>query len=305
MKKEYKQIFENIKPDQELLDKIFDEEEKKNKTPFLKPLIAGLCLFIFVLGGAVFANSNSVKQPNTDTTSLNNTLSSNQLGIIVASADNSQSPKIVTGEIQTPVKCKVKIYDTRKMTSEQKETLHEKISKEHMDLCYGDNEANTIRCGSDTLDNAIIDRVFMDYFTINIDNPQQVKSIKATNQSEYAYIEINGEDLIYNDDGTFKENADTESEEYFNSRWIKGHKVELSGERYQKLINLKEKCGTDFQVIWKFDEPFYDEVNKNPDFDLTGIKDTISITVEFNDGSYQTGNVNLTFDENGYMLVSK
>lgn len=124
---------------------------------------------------------------------------------------------------------------------------------------------------------------------LSLDDYTDVKSFCVKNNSEYGQLYLN-----YKVDGKTKSNF--------------GNNLSISGDDLRNSQDSKIfECGTihkvnkGYELHWDYTQELYNEIGNNPDFDLTQVKDTITFTVEFNDGTTQSASLNLYFDSNGYM----
>lgn len=75
--------------------------------------------------------------------------------------------------------------------------------------------------------------------------------------------------------------------------------------RYGEMGLGRHKVCKGYWLTWEISDELVSAISENPDFDLSQIKDTITFTVEFNDGTVKTASLNLYFDSDGYMHFEK
>lgn len=304
MKKEYKEIFNEIRPDDELLEGVFESAEKRINRHIPKKIIAcTMCLAVIVAGCFAYNNFNS---PSQNDTTDNKTMNSNTFSnTIVAYASDDTPPTLLKADVETKLQYQIVITDIRNMSDDEVENI---ISKHLEKIRSGDTNnihfqlSLTHSCLS--LDNAIVNEYTGDFFDIHIENPDEVESITVSNQSDYGLAEIVSKDWLYDENNTMKdrdEMSSEEREEFSEKIFIRGHKVTLDGERYarDKAIEKEgEKC---FEIHWEMAQPFYDAINENPDMDLSAIRDVMTFTVEYKDATSESADIQITFDSEGYM----
>lgn len=140
-------------------------------------------------------------------------------------------------------------------------------------------------------------------FELDLEDYSEVKTFKVNNESAYGILqfEYEYEHEVYYDD------ADIPEEEL--SRNLHNHEFILTGDelRYSQNTKIYERGFGEYEqnkgyfLLWCPSEELCYAIGDNPDFDLSQIKDTITFTVELNDGTVKTASLNLYFDSDGYM----
>ena len=90
---------------------------------------------------------------------------------------------------------------------------------------------------------------------------------------------------------------------------IDNHEFTLTGDEIRFSQDTKSfECGKGkykqnkgYFLLWEPSEELGYAIGDNPHFDLSQIKDTITFTLEYNDGTVKTASLNLYFDRDGYM----
>lgn len=125
-------------------------------------------------------------------------------------------------------------------------------------------------------------------FNLDIKNPEEVKKIQVKTSSKYGKADIC-----------------THDQKKLQDNFIIGTDISIDGARYAKNIADAKADNTSgyFQIHWKAADAVYDELDKNPDMDLSKIHDTISFIVEFRNGDTATSIVDISFDAEGYMYA--
>ncbi|MDE5984818.1 MAG: hypothetical protein K2H13_06170 [Eubacterium sp.] len=304
MKKEYKEIFNEINPDDELLESIFESTKKRPHKHTPKRILAcAMCLAVIISGGFAY---NGFFPPLPNDTANNTTISSDKLNhIIVAYASDDTPPTPLKADVETKLQYQIVITDIRNMSDDEVENIIGKRLEQFTNE-YTSNihfQSSLIQT-CQRLDNAIVEEYTADFFDINIDNPNDIKAITVSNQSDYGSAEIVSKDFLFDEDSNIKDRGEMsseESEELLEKTFVKGHKVTLDGERYVKDKALEERGGKCFEIHWKMDQPFYDALNENPNMDLSAISDIMTFTIDYKNGTSERADIQITFDSEGYM----
>lgn len=73
----------------------------------------------------------------------------------------------------------------------------------------------------------------------------------------------------------------------------------LSGNYYQILVQQQQNGTGRLEINWRPDSLLYDTLNRNPDLLLSTFRDTVSLCVEYTDGSLEKHVVEIAFDDDG------
>ena len=65
-----------------------------------------------------------------------------------------------------------------------------------------------------------------------------------------------------------------------------------------KITGTDEIC-TGIEVFWRISDSLRDKIDRNPSMDLTQIKDTVRVTVNFKDGSSEIVTIDMVIDDEG------
>ena len=124
---------------------------------------------------------------------------------------------------------------------------------------------------------------------LNIDDYSVVKKMTIKNESDYGELYFN---------------YVTKSQKY--GKQIIGNNISVSGKELeisQAIKAFEYPMNKGYELFWGVTDNLYKSIGNDLNFDLTQIKDTITFTVEFNDGEIQTARLNLYFDSDGYMHI--
>lgn len=315
MNNKYKKAMSGVRHSDELVERIFDMtvEKKVKKGQTFKRLASGFLALAILIGGGF--GTNAVVQNNK---------ANKPLSVMVAYA--SDGGKLSFGS-KSPQKTFYGIYLA---PSDDEQACKEAIRRWNADKAKilndldnkpkgasGNYGSGSFPCyDKETLEEtAVFYTVEGGNFSLTLEDYSNVKSFSVKNSSEYGLLqfefvlpqeEYDKYPILTNDNATDEEREAFEKEHpkfaFQSHKWhLTGDELRYSQENYGEcgLGKYKEKKG--YFLLWAPSEELQDAIAENPHFDLTQIKDTITFTVEFNDGTVKTASQNLYFDSDGYM----
>lgn len=201
------------------------------------------------------------------------------------------------------------------------------------DLYYSDDESTL----NDALKNAIFVNgnalyattrgMYTSNFVLNnIENPDDVKQIRVTNTSSYGNVVVSCDDLYYSEpeENVFVFNNIGVD---YDKTCMHGHDITVEGSRYAYCCRIKSddakiyyykdyydkdsenymvECdGNDmpFYISYMFTDDFYDALGENPTMDLTTYDDSITVSVDFNNGYTAKTVLGISLTEKGKMTA--
>ena len=305
----YKNTYSQLRPSAEAVERVMDmtNERKPGFKPVFKRLTAAtlaLAIIICVGFGINYAFQNDD--------------SNEELGVLVAYASTGEFLEI--GSITDQdffYAIYVAPFDNEKVMKAAKERYNfdvAKVTEKMYDLSDEGYPAN-IHHGNRFDD---IYTIEAGEFALNLDDYSEVKSFKVENSSIYGALEFDYDfwgRLGYTD--TLPTDLDDdELIEYVVNNYpypYEGNEIEISGDvlrRSQKSGfytkgKKKHEINKGYALSWEISEELAIAVDNDPNFDLSQIKDTITFTVEFYDGTVKTASIDLYFDSDGYMHFGK
>lgn len=300
----YKDIMSNVQPSEQSVERIFDmtvDKKAKKGLTFKRLASAALALAILVGSGVGINQIVSNKEPVTKTPVVQSNI--NPLSVMVAYAgDYKPVSDIIAGSMnEQQIFYSIHYADiTDDNASTEAKRLYEsektKLEKDMDDLSNQGHSA-VIQSGESTVDSIKGEATVKVYvlsggiIALNIDDYSNVKNMTISNTSKY------GE--LYFSYVTKKER---------NGVQKIGNKISISGKELRESQASKGyECGTSptvnkgYELFWGITDNVYQEIGNDLKFDLSQIKDTVTFTVELNDGTVQTATLNLYFDSDGYM----
>lgn len=297
-KNEYKNAMSGVRPSEDVVERIMDmtESKNKNKGRLFKQLAATSLALAVLVGGGFGVNSMIKKEDES-------------LSVIVAFADEAISIKSATKQhlcyslYIAPADDKEK--NEKYLAKAQAE--YDRIKKEGMTLGEQGEFAAWRGVGNfDVSDPVTGDTVAKIYtadgglFATNKKDYDNVKSFTVENESKYGIIQfetkISSEisEKIVNEEYHLNENDPYD--------FFRGHKFTLTGD---ELRHSQKNYNGDYgyDLSWDFSDELYNAVLENPDFDVTEIKDKITFIYQYDDGTIERASVNISFDNDGHMVL--
>lgn len=309
-KKFYKDIMSNVQPSEQSVERIFDMtvDKKTNILSIFKRLASvALALAVVVCSGiGVNQYINSKNQViNTPSVTKTPVIQSNinPLSVMVAYAGEykpvSELKAGSMNEQQVFYSIHYAEVDDEKACSEAERLydLDKSNIEKNMDDLFDLGHSSTFSSGVSTVDSVKGEATVKVYvlsggiLALDTDDYSNVKNMTITNSSKYG-------ELFFG----YKAKSNSDSGQQI------GNKVTISGNELRESQESKVyECGTSktvnkgYELNWGISDEVYQAIGNDLKFDLSQIKDTITFTVEFNDGTVKTASLNLYFDSNGYM----
>lgn len=308
MKKEFKEVYENIKPDEELLMRALDLTDKKapkSKHIARRVISCILCLAVFV-GAGIGIRENFVEnevdiapaEPITEIMRIKTG------SVLVAYAQTNDVVRL-NDDLklsEMPLFGNITIIDLNAPQSEidEKNAYFESIKKDietEFERMGNEGKGIGLRQGGAPLENVQIRRIFMGEFLLDLpDDYSEIEKLKIYNTSEYADVVLS---------------INTDSEDDFSVEHRHSHSVEATGEEleFSKSSGLFEsglgeyKMNPGYQITWNISYEFSQAVEANPQFDISTLKDKITFEVVYKNGDVSKAAADISFDKNGNMAV--
>ena len=283
-KDDFKKSIDNINPDaymgNRLKSKITTDMPIRNNRRVTVSITA-FCLAFAIIFGVAFLTPPAV---STEQTTTNNSgVESKKINpfIIVASAAEAESEEAVTENKvlelneEYPYEMYLKVKDTSNLSDEQKGEYVLDLAEDFEEYGLTEKVFDTARamvCSTENI--ALIQYAFND-FKLDLENIENVKSINVKNTSKYGQ-------MVHQ----------------YNSPKFGGpeHGNDIT-------INSKDYDFEKSSFYWDHTEEMEKAFNENINTPFSTFNDTITFTVEYNDGSKAIGVVDLVFDDSGNAKV--
>lgn len=313
----YKSTYSQLHPSAEAVERAMDitNEKKRNFKPIFKRLAAAALAFAVLIGGGFGVNYALQKED-----------SNGELGVLVAYA--------ATGEFLDvgSINKQELFYSVHIAPYGDKEAVNEARAKYNtdcnkiMEQMEKNDGYGTTHYGNEILYNnagertAELFKVSAGQFALNLNDYSDIEAFKVENSGIY------GE--LYFEYDFFGNIAITDTEEdiceYYHKTGLLlleddppfwGREFEISGDVLRQsqangfysfsLGKSGREVNVGYILYWEISDELYSTIGNNPSFDLSQIKDIITFTVEFKDGTVKTASIDLYFDSDGYMHFGK
>lgn len=299
-KENFKGTFSNLSPSDECMEKICNiaTENKKVKgfVGYKRLASAMLAFAILVTGSGLGANAV-----------IKNKKSNQSFGVIVAYAD--EQVKIIRGTRQ---KVRNGLYFAPADDEKECEKQYKKAKKDYNEMRkeiegFDENEPYQLRgiLQTDICDenNNVQGKLYSTqsgFFVADVNDFTNVKSMTVENKSPDGFIQLEWSglsDLLENQ----KEETVDKDNPY--SLFI-NHKLTLTGDQLRESQNSFGKYA--YEVIWVSAYEYFEAYGTNykKDYKASDIKDKITFTFEYEDGTKQSTSIDISFDDYGHMIVS-
>lgn len=309
----YKSTYSQLRPSAEAVERAMEISNKKKssfKSTF-KRLAAAAFAFAILIGGGFGINYALQKED-----------SSGELGVLIAYAATGEFLEVGSATeqelfyaIYVAPTCDEEIF---KAVQERYEADRKKLD-ELMDKFFEQGYSASIRYGNSfSAATAEIYTIETGSFALSLDDYSEVQSFKIENTSIYGLLEFDYD--FYGRLGYTPDTLPTELDDDYLERIetlgfpypVECHEFEISGDVLRRSQEFgfyaegkKDEVDKGYTLLWRLSDEFVNAIDNNQNFDLSQIEDTITFTVEFNDGAVKTASIDLYFDSDGYMHFGK
>lgn len=302
-KEKFKGTFSNLSPSDECMEKIFDmtSSNKYSKNQIFRRIVSVTLVLAVLVGGGYgatqFFNDNDKQTKIVSNVSQN----SNPLSVMVAYAGEYKSlSELKAGNMYEQGLFYsihfADINDTKALENAEKLYSSDKAKLEkELDALSEQGYSGVIQAGRSVINSVKgeatvrVNILQGGAIALNIDDYSVVKKMTIKNESDYGELYFN---------------YVTKSQKY--GKQIIGNNISVSGKELeisQAIKAFEYPINKGYELFWGVTDNLYKSIGNDLNFDLTQIKDTITFTVEFNDGKIQTARLNLYFDSDGYMHI--
>ncbi len=275
----------------------------------LRATVAVSCAVLTVLAGAGIPSL----MPKESTTSSAGTVKPIATSVLQVAylSENGWDRSVMKEQVETQMRYKLSVVDTRGMTTTQRQALFQKmVAKQEQELLAFDPDfynGNSIGGGgvNNGWDNALFETYRAGVFQLDIEEKKKVESIRAECSSIYGEAEfyiysINfvGKKVPYQAkwyDGTEQR---MEKETRHGNVYLYAKGVALDGDTYDLI-----QSDGGFYIRWKPSLKLYEVLNDNPQKALSDFSDQMTITVNYTDGSMESHQLDIVFHDDGNIGV--
>lgn len=291
-KDDFKKSIDNINPDAYMGNRLKAKittnivPVKRNRQVTLS--IVSFCLAFAIIFGVGFISQPQTPAPQQNTTE--NTIPQNKTVnafIMVASAANSESTETATVNKtlelneEYPYEVYLKVRDIRGLSDAETSKIENELDDVFNKYC-AEKKIDTWKAGLCASENIIMTVCTFNEFKLDLEDTENIKSINVKNTSKYGQ-------MVYYANRHFEEVVTDEGNK-INLNWKAGNDVTIDGSCF------------DFEkdsFYWDHTEELEKAFEENINTPYSTFNDTITFTVEYNDGSKAIGVVDLVFDDSG------
>ena len=324
MNNNYKKAFSSLSPSEEAVERILNIPNKQKNIFRLSKMVcrrlasATLALMLVISGGFGI-DYIAAKQ------SANTLFNSDKLSVLVAYAYEKGVVEIEDASALQDFFYRIYVIDYKDKETVDNATLEyyreyheirdefEKIGKKGAGASLGGSHSTIVNenkiIGNHYEQIGMLYTVSAGNFALNINDYTDIENITVENTSKYAELQLEyaaeGPDIAI-------DNQKLDFDMVWHPVYQRGNKVSADGKALQWSLESgfmesgtgKYAVNKAFIFNWCISTTFENEINKNIDFDLSQIKDTITVTVHYLDGSTGSTSFQLNCDKDGYVHLS-
>ena len=307
----YKDAMSGVHHSDEAIERIFDMtvDKRNNKNVVLKRIASVTLALAVLIGSGYGLNQITHKQDTALPYDSSQVAAAKPLSVMVAYAGEYKEADEFESKVGSQNKQKVfyaihfaDINDKGAVENLKKLYKNDwaKIQAEAESIAadgYGASvgKSREVLFDSNGKETAVLYEIHGGEIAINLKDYTNVKKLTVNNYSEYGEMYIAYYDSEANN-------------ETFDIKQVHGKEIIISGDELRKSQDSKmfesgieHRVNYGYDLRWKPNYQLYEAIGNDINFDLSEIKDTVTFTVEYNDGTIQSGCVNLYFDRDGYM----
>lgn len=292
---------------QDALQRIVVENGKRRirRQNAFRASVAVGCAVLAVLVGACVPFLTQNEQPD----SLSETVTPIAASVLQVAhfSEGGLDRSAMKEQIETQMRYKLSVIDTRGMTAAQRQALFQKmVAKQEEKLLEFDPgfySGNSIGGGgvNNGWDNALFETYRAGVFQLDIHKGKTVENIRAECSSIYGEAEFSihsrnfiGQKIAYQAkwyDGTERR---IEKETRHGNVFLHAMGVALDGDTYDLI-----QSDGGFYIRWKPSAKLYEVLNEDPNKALSDFSDQMTITVNYTDGTREEHRIDMVFHDNG------
>lgn len=292
-KDDFKKSIDNINPDaymgNRLKSKITTDTPIRNNRRVTVSITA-FCLAFAIIFGVAFLTPPTA--PREQTTTNNSGVESKKINpfIIVASAAEAEGTEVVAENKvlelneEYPYEMFLKVKDASGLSDVEKGELIDVLETD-LEKCYTENKWLVRITEIGVSENIVFAQNTFNEFKLDLEDTENIKSINVKNTSKYGQMVYNTNKPTF----TVPEHGN-----FINIGWEQGNNLSANGQDFDF-----EKSS----FYWDHTEEMEKAFNENINTPFSTFNDTITFTVEYNDGSKAIGVVDLVFDDSGNAKV--
>ena len=209
------------------------------------------------------------------------------LGLVVVSAakDGKERQTVFVrkkAHVELPVKARLQVVDLRGMDAAQRAAACDEAFWQTWHYLH-DEPRDGVPWGSrsDATENVYVSYAFLSDFMLDGIDTARMSSLQIT-LSGIGMLEINN--------ASYGEDLNQYEREYV-----------ISAADFCRLYSSRSESGQGMRINWMLSDALFDKLDRDPTTPLSDICDTITFTVVYTDGSEDSFQVQVTFDDAGTM----
>ncbi len=274
---------------------------RRRRQNALRATVAVSCAVLTVLAGAGVPSL----MPKESTISSDETVKPIATSVLQIAylSENGWNRRVMKEQIETQMRYKLSVIDTRGLTTTQRETLRqEKVAQLEQELSEFYSEYSSGGGGVNSAwDNALFVTLRGGSFQLDLNEEKEVESIRAECSSIYGEAEFGihsinlvGQKVAYQAKWYDGIEQRTEKETRHGNVFLHAMGVTLDGKTYDCIRQNGE-----FYIRWKPSSKLYETLNDNPSRPLSEFSDQMTITVNYTDGSRDNHKIDIVFHDDG------
>lgn len=281
------------------------ETEQRNKRKVMKRAIMPICCFCLValLGiGLWQGNFFNSKPPITlddstiigekDTIDDANVKKHKSVILLSSTNKNIQAKNIeLQKEIELPLQYNIEITDIRNLEQNEIKIIvnkkKEQLRKQLAEVGIEENDSGVSHGAVDVRENVIITSSAIGSFLIESEDYSKIKSINVKNSSEFGQVEL----VLLSNSIDIKD------------RFPHGTNITIDGDVCSKFMSDMQQKKGHFEINWRHSLKVKEQINENPNIDLSEFNDTMVITIEYSDGSIEVTEIDIKFNKDGSLFI--
>lgn len=218
-------------------------------------------------------------------------------------SENGWDRSVMEQQIETQMRYKLSVIDTRGLTTAQREALRqEKVQQMHQELsAYYEDYSNGAGGVNSAWNNALFMMLRGGSFQLELNEEKTVESIRAECDSIYGEAEFGihsknfvGQKVAYQAKRYDGMEQRMEKETRHGNVYLHAMSVTLDGDTCDRI-----RQDGYFYIRWKPSAKLYEVLNDDPKKALSDFSDQMTITVNYTDGSLESHQIDIVFHDDG------
>lgn len=281
------------------------ETEQRNRRKVMKRVVTPICCFCLVallgigLWQGGFFNS---KPPITvdDSTIIGEkdwideaNVEKYKSVVLLSSANKNLQVKNIRLQKETELSLQynIEVTDIRNLGQNEIENIvnkkKEQLRNQLAEVGIEENDSGVSHGAVDVRENVIITSSAIGTFLIESEDYSKIKSINVKNSSEFGQVEL----VLLSNSIDIKD------------RFPHGTNITIDGDVCSKFMSDMQQEKGHFEINWRHSLKVKEQINENPNIDLSEFNDSMVITIEYSDGSIEVTEIDIKFNKDGSLFI--